>query len=88
MGCCDGAKKIVKGAMGLTKAALAIDQVSDGEKLRRRDICRDCPQATRNQHRLHLSTKGLTACSMCKVCSCNIKAKTSLVTEHCPESKW
>lgn len=88
MGCCGTASTIAKGAAGLSKAVLGIDQASDAEKLRRRDICRECPEATRNQRRLHLSTKGLTACSVCKKCSCNIKAKTSLATEHCPIDKW
>lgn len=88
MGCCGAAKKLAHGVAGLTKAVVGLDQAGDAEKLRRRDICRDCPEATKNRKQLHLSNKGLTACSMCKQCGCNIKAKTSLISETCPISKW
>jgi hypothetical protein len=85
---CGCVGKVAKGAVGLSKAVLGLDQASDAEKLRRRDICRECPEATRNQRLLDKSSKGLTTCSTCKKCGCNIKAKTSLATETCPIGKW
>jgi hypothetical protein len=92
---CGTCGEIVHGAVGLAKAGLQsvgvpIDQVSDAELQRRRDICRDCPEATRNPERMHLPTKGLTTLSKCNLCGCFIAAKTKLASERCPANppKW
>jgi len=88
-----GCKEIIHGAVGIAKVAAnslgaGIDEASDLTKLNRRDICRVCEYATRNESRMDRPTKGLTALSRCIKCECNIKAKTSLASEKCPENKW
>jgi hypothetical protein len=85
---CGTCGKIASGAIGLTKFALGADAASAEVTLRRRDICRECPQATRNESRMDRTTKGLTSFSSCRVCSCIIAAKTALASERCPEGKW
>jgi hypothetical protein len=90
MGCCG---KVVDGVAGLAKfgaqsLGLRVDQASDETMLRRRDVCRECPHATRNAKRLNRSTKGLTSLSRCELCDCFIGAKTALASERCPASKW
>jgi hypothetical protein len=93
MPCDDCPKLLVQGAIGLAKVGLQslgvpVDRASDAETLRRRDICRECPMATRNRARLSRSTKGLTTLSRCRECDCFIAAKTRLASERCPVGKW
>lgn len=91
MSCCGKsepltASKIVHGAIGLTKAALQIDRPSEETIQSRRDICRACDFASRNDK--FPEFKGLTSFSICSECSCLIAAKTVIGKETCPESKW
>lgn len=90
---CDGCGGIIHGAVGLTKAGLQavgvpVDQAGDAETLRRRDICRHCPLATRSESPRFAVNNGLTSLSRCQRCSCLIAAKTRLASEHCPDGKW
>lgn len=84
MGC--GCGEIVKGAIGLSKAAIGIDKAADEVIHKRRDICRECPYATRNNQ--FTESNGLTSLSRCEKCSCFIAAKTKLNKEVCPLGKW
>lgn len=47
---------------------------TDSEQLDRLDECADCDQ--------------LTAGRQCRVCTCDVDAKTSLTMEQCPKRKW
>jgi hypothetical protein len=86
--CCGGVAKLAHGVIGLAKAAVGADPVSDATLLMRRDICRECDRATRNPTRVHLPTKGLTSFSRCTACDCVIAAKSRLASERCPLGKW
>jgi hypothetical protein len=90
-----GCGKVVQGAVGLAKVAagkagVKVLLAEVFEVRQRRDACRECEHATRNQDRLDLPTKGLTTFSQCKLCGCLIAAKTLLADEQCPASppKW
>ena len=92
MSCLDNvvncAEKIVHGATGLAKAALHIDMAPLYAMQDRRNHCRNCEHVTRNLKRIHLPTKGLTTLSRCKLCDCNVAAKTQIAAEICPIKKW
>ena len=75
-----------KGVVGLVKAAVHIDRASVEVIQSRRDICRECEHATRNDR--FKKTKGLTILSQCDLCSCFIAAKTVIQSEGCPLAKW
>jgi hypothetical protein len=90
-----GCSKVVHGAIGLAKVAaqavgLPIDQATEAVVKARRDACRECEHATRNQNRLDRPSKGLTTLSQCQLCGCLIAAKTMLASEKCPAEppKW
>lgn len=75
----DTKSKAFQNAMRAASRAAAA--VRDGERLlvpikerkRRREICMACPLLTEK---------------VCSVCRCNIRLKTKLATEKCPEDKW
>ena len=54
----------------------------------RRDKCRECPEATKNEKYIDRPSKGLTNRSQCKQCACLIYLKTMIQTEKCPQSLW
>lgn len=63
--------------------------------LQRRDVCRQCPQATRNAQRVHLPTKGLTTKSVCRVMKTLKPEKAALIAKgtampesSCPLGHW
>lgn len=85
MGCCG---KIINGAVGLAKAATGIGTVSLQVMQERRDVCRECDQATRSPDPKFAVNKGLTCLSQCKPCGCYIAAKTKVASESCPLGKW
>ncbi|HOD83729.1 MAG: hypothetical protein BWX88_04864 [Planctomycetes bacterium ADurb.Bin126] len=85
MGCC---QKIIHGAVALAKVALGADAASDPLVAARRDICRQCDQATRNSDPRFAANRGLTTFSRCRKCSCFIAAKTRLTEERCPLGRW
>lgn len=60
-------------------------RVSLGVVQARRDVCRECPHATRNPDRLDRSTKGLTSESYCKLIGpqANIARGTQRVDRRC-----
>ena len=54
----------------------------------RRDVCRECPEATRSEKYRNKPSKGLTNLSQCRLCACLIKYKTMAKEEKCPAGKW
>lgn len=89
MGCgCGKAKKIVAGAAGVAKAALGIDKAAPEVAAARLDVCRECPQASKNGAAKFAKFKGLTTLSRCAACSCVIHLKVKVAGEKCPEGKW
>lgn len=85
---CDCAKKFLHGAEGIAKVVLRIKLADSAEIQRRRDFCRRCDFATRNNERLDRPTAGLTTLSRCLKCSCFIAAKTQVQSEACPLNMW
>jgi hypothetical protein len=81
-------RQVVKGVIGLGKVVIGADRVTDGIVKTRRDICRNCPESTKDERLKNHISKGLTAFSQCKLCTCFIKSKTILTTETCPLGKW
>lgn len=76
--CCGrGAKALLKGAAGLVRAALGSGTVSKHVARRRREACAACPHA-------------ILGGTICGICKCVIKAKTSLAAEACPDDppRW
>jgi len=93
MGCCvknlaQTAGKVLHGAIALAKVAVGADAARPSLVAARRDICRQCDQATRNSDTRFAAHAGLTTLSRCRRCGCFIGAKTKLAGEHCPEHKW
>lgn len=80
--------KVVHGAIGIAKAALHIGRASEEEVAKRRNLCRNCEHATRNDDPKFKATNGLTNLSQCQKCSCVILAKTSNKDEKCPLGRW
>lgn len=85
---CCGNNNIIHGAIGIGKAVLGIDTISQEEINKRLDACRTCEHSTKNKDRLDRPSKGLTSLSTCNKCSCIIYFKTQLKEEVCPEGKW
>ncbi len=67
------ARRWVRGAVGLTKAALQFDKAPATIIHERRGICHQCE---------HL--KG----GRCDICKCFILAKGRILSEECPKDKW
>ena len=80
--------KIVDGMTGLTRALINEGVVAEQETERRINICRECPDATRNDAKKFQQFKGLTNLSQCRQCGCFIKAKARLDDSRCPVGKW
>lgn len=57
---------------------MAADKIDEKTRLERLAICRRCPYAV---------TK-ILAGTHCKLCGCNIRAKTSWPKTSCPIEKW
>ena len=82
MSCCGGNKTpitpgmVAKGAVGLTKVALGVDNAPGDVRDERRRICAECLG-------VELGWK-----TECPVCRCFIKAKTRLKAEACDLGKW
>jgi hypothetical protein len=68
----------LKGAVGITKAALHVDRAAEPLIRQRRAICAACPQAT----------AGSSKTSRCTVCTCFIHPKSATASEKCPEGRW
>jgi hypothetical protein len=85
MGCCKGAAKLVQAAVA---AATSKGAASDEAVKARRDLCRECPEATRNLKYADHPSRGLSWLSRCGKCNCVIAAKTLLASESCPLGKW
>jgi hypothetical protein len=82
-GCADTARRLFSGSPAPAKVSLVVMQ-------QRRDICRECPHATRNPERVERSTKGLTSKSVCEMAGpkANIGNGTQRVDRRCPLGKW
>ena len=76
---------IVKGAIGLSKAALKIERADDETINSRKKICQECDQFKRVY--TNFAGKKINT-SKCSICGCFIGAKTLIKSEKCPEKKW
>jgi hypothetical protein len=70
-------RTVLKGAVGLTKAALQVGRASEVVIRQRRAICAACPQATSGSSRM----------SRCQICTCFIHPKSATASERCPAEK-
>jgi hypothetical protein len=68
----------LKGAVGITKAALHVDRAAEPLIRQRRAICAARPKAT----------AGSSKTSRCTVCTCFIHSKSATASEKCPEGRW
>ena len=73
-----GLRKVVTGAVGITKAALHVDRTDEVLIRKRRSLCTACPNAN----------AGSSKTSRCVACSCFIWPKTATASEKCPISRW
>lgn len=76
MCCGKTVEKVTHGAIGLAKAALGMGLAPSEVIEARRSICATCDQRR----------DGIVL--TCSVCDCVIQAKTMLLEENCPVSKW
>jgi len=81
MACGECAKKLARGVVGLTKAALNINVAPDDVIEQRRATCRACEFAS------PCTSNPLRFCT-CTACGCVLKAKTKIASESCPKGKW
>ncbi len=93
MGCCaknivHAAGQMLHGAVALAKVAVGADAAPEALIAVRRDICRQCAQATRNSDPRFAAHAGLTTLSRCRACGCFVAAKTRLTAERCPLGRW
>lgn len=66
---------LIKGLTGVIRAVLRIGTVPTAVARSRRDACAACPHAT---------MRG----TVCALCRCLLRAKTSLKDEACPDNRW
>ena len=78
MSCCDDVKN---GVIGITKSVLGIDPADDSVIAKRREMCRDCPNAVP-------CAKIIGKFCACSICGCLLSLKTKVKSERCPEGKW
>jgi hypothetical protein len=79
---------VFRGAVGLIRATARLGVAPEEVTRARRDICRTCNYATRNDDPKFAANQGLTTLSRCTRCRCFIGAKTRLTAETCPLGKW
>lgn len=78
-------KTLIKGVIGLSKAALHIDRADPSLVECRRELCNSC------QHRKVVFTE---VCGQemnvakCTICKCYIQAKVLILGEKCPINIW
>lgn len=70
---CGLISRVRHGAVGVTKAALGIDRVREGDLQRRLDACATCPWR-----------RG----AKCSKCTCYVKVKARISSETCPIGNW
>jgi hypothetical protein len=75
--CCGSA---IRGAVGLAKVALGVDQTKELVARQRRLICRECPHMIPHAR--------FVMFRQCGLCKCFISAKTAIASERCPMGKW
>lgn len=75
------AQTVAKGAVGLTKAVIGLEQAPLPIIEERRGICRGC------EHAKPCPLLPARKCT-CSKCGCVLKAKTTLAGESCPIGKW
>lgn len=76
-----GCNKIVRGAVGLAKAALGVDAVPRETSTARREICLACDRS-------RVVSVGVGKVRQCDECGCVIAAKVKIASERCPLGKW
>jgi hypothetical protein len=91
MSCCPKVGTLewaLAGAAGLLNAASRRHRAEEEVIQARRDVCRACPDRTSSARLATRPSQGMTTLSVCKVCLCNIAAKTSLKDATCCAGKW
>lgn len=90
--CQTSARRVIHGLVGSAKALLQMDKADSDLILHRRIICNVCPHAMPckgNPDEACWCGKlwtGLAGHE--KTCGCNIRLKTRLRSEACPQGKW
>ncbi|MBI1335506.1 MAG: hypothetical protein GC164_00930 [Phycisphaera sp.] len=84
----EGARVLVRGALGVSRATVGVDRVGEQTFVDRKRICASCEAASPRKATGIQGLKLLTPMSRCKDCHCLIQLKTSLATERCPRGKW
>ena len=87
--CCGN---LVTGAVGVARATLAqttgIGAADEATRKARLDICRACPESTKNIDPKYRKFNGLTTLSTCHQCGCLLREKVWIAAENCPAGKW
>jgi hypothetical protein len=78
--CCKS-ETLIRGAVGLAKAATGIDRADRATIATRRARCQACPEAVP-------CVGNIGKRCVCQQCGCLIRAKTALASEKCPLGKW
>lgn len=81
-------RQMVKGIKGIGNLFNSDQRVSEEVTKTRREFCRNCEFATKNQKLINHECKGLTNYSQCQKCACIISLKTLSKNETCPQNKW
>jgi len=81
-GCSKKAKRLVRGAIGYTKAKLHIDRASDSAIASRKRTCGACQYSSKN------SMGRFTIKSVCSLCTCPIEEKSKVKSAKCDAGKW
>ena len=81
-------QQVVKGVIGKAEVAMGMNLASQETIRKRIDICRDCPESTKNPDPQFIPNNGLTSKSRCLKCTCSILKKTSWKDSVCPLEKW
>lgn len=81
-------KRLGKGAIGLTKNALHLDQAEKDMRIARLLICEKCPESTPIEKAVESRSCGKLMKSNGKTCGCGLDAKTRIASERCPQHRW
>lgn len=73
-----GTRDYFAGMIGIAKAVARIDRAEPATIARRRVICRGCPE----------SIPSAIGTMKCRLCGCQLWAKTTLKDQKCPAGKW
>ena len=72
------ARRMVRGTVGLAKAAIGVDRADGITMIKRWAVCESCTSAVK--------TAGVV--QTCALCHCMLHAKIRIAHERCPAGKW